>query len=96
MILELPSDVIPCTLTISSAAQGTRHILEVSLCSEARTIEVYSISEDGEEEEEEYLGTSRGERCSFGGCGDDEPFALYRAYLKFDFPAPACKVKVLL
>lgn len=96
--LELPcptAGAIPCTLTISSAAQGTHHILEVSLCSEARTIEVYSLSEDGQEEEEEYLGTSRGERCSFRSCGDDEPFTLYRAYLKFDFPVPACKVKLL-
>ncbi|XP_077311719.1 ATPase PAAT isoform X2 [Lithobates pipiens] len=95
VILELPcptGDAIPCTLTISSAAQGTHHILEVSLCSEARTIEVYSLSEDGQEEEE-YLGTSRGEKCSFRSCGDDEPFTLYRAYLKFDFPVPACKVK---
>ncbi|XP_077311718.1 ATPase PAAT isoform X1 [Lithobates pipiens] len=97
VILELPcptGDAIPCTLTISSAAQGTHHILEVSLCSEARTIEVYSLSEDGQEEEE-YLGTSRGEKCSFRSCGDDEPFTLYRAYLKFDFPVPACKVKLL-
>lgn len=97
VVLELPcptGDVIPCTLTITCAAQQTHHILEVSLCSEARTIEVYSISEDGQEEEE-YLGTSRGEKCFFRSCGDDEPITLYRAYLKFDFPAPACKVKLL-
>ncbi|KAM5141614.1 ATPase PAAT [Mantella aurantiaca] len=95
-VLELPcpaGDVVPCTLTVSCAAQGTHHILDISLCSEARTAEVYSISQDGQEEE--YLGTSRGEKCSFRSCEEDEPFSLYRAYLKFDFPVPSCKVKLL-
>ncbi|XP_072280281.1 ATPase PAAT [Pyxicephalus adspersus] len=94
VVLELPcppDKVIPCTLTVSCVAQGTDRLLDLGLCSDARTIEVYSISQDGQEEE--YLGTSRGERCTIQTC--HEPFTLYRASLKFDFPVPACKVKLL-
>ncbi|XP_018409183.1 PREDICTED: uncharacterized protein C10orf88 homolog [Nanorana parkeri] len=97
VVLELPcptGDVTPCSLTVSCAAQGTHHILDVSLCSEARTIEVYGVSQDGQEEE--YLGTSRGDKCTFRSSEeDDEPFTLYRTYLKFDFPVSTCKVKLL-
>ncbi|XP_075072191.1 ATPase PAAT [Mixophyes fleayi] len=90
-----PSEVaIPCTLSLFCVAQGKDRILNVSICSEARTIEVYSGSQD--DQEEEYLGTSRGERfCSLASSGEDSPVTLYKTNLKLDFPVPSCKVKLL-
>ncbi|XP_068108347.1 ATPase PAAT [Hyperolius riggenbachi] len=97
VVLELPSpssDGIPCTLSLCCAAQETHHIQEVSLCSEARTIEVYSTSQDGQEEE--YLGTCRGVRvCSFAGGGEDGAVTLYKAQLTLEFPVSSCNVKLL-
>ncbi|KAM8924677.1 ATPase PAAT [Pelodytes ibericus] len=85
----------PCSLLLCCVAQGKDRILSLSVCSQARTIEVYSLSSDGQEEE--YLGTSRGERSLTiaSRCEDDSPIILYKTYLKLDFPALSCKVKLL-
>ncbi|XP_040293286.1 ATPase PAAT [Bufo bufo] len=95
--LEQPSppEVDPaCTLSLQCAAQGKDHILSVTICSEARTIEVYGGSQDGQEEE--YLGTGRGERfCTLACEGEDSPVILYRTHLKLQFPVPSCTVKLL-
>ncbi|XP_063818195.1 ATPase PAAT [Pseudophryne corroboree] len=90
-----PSQVdTPCSLSLCCVAQGKDRILNVSICSEARTIEVYSGSQDGQEDE--YLGTSRGEKfCTLASSGEDSPVTLYKAQLKLDFPVPSCKVKLL-
>ncbi|XP_056385755.1 ATPase PAAT [Hyla sarda] len=96
-VLELPSSSqvdSPCTLSLLCAPQGKDRILSITVCSEARTIEVYGGSPDGHEEE--YLGTSRGERyCTFPSSEEDGSAVLYKAHLKFEFPAPSCTVKLL-
>ncbi|KAM4030740.1 ATPase PAAT [Anomaloglossus baeobatrachus] len=98
VLLELPippKEDGPCTLTLLCAAQGKDRILGVTLCSEARTIEIYSASQDGQEEDE-YLGTSRGQRfCTLESSGEETPAVLYKAHLKFEFPVSSCIVKLL-
>ncbi|KAG9484620.1 hypothetical protein GDO78_007987 [Eleutherodactylus coqui] len=95
VLLELPSQVdSPCTLSLLCAAQATDRILSVTICSEARTIELYGGSQDGQDEE--YLATTRGERfCSFTSGEDDRPVTLYKSHLKFEFPVPSCTAKLL-
>ncbi|KAM4703471.1 ATPase PAAT [Rhinophrynus dorsalis] len=84
----------PCTLSLCCVAQGKDRILSLTVCSQARTIEVYSASQEGQEEE--YLGTSRGEkRYTFASSVEDSPIILYETHLKLDFPVPSCKVKLL-
>ncbi|XP_069835081.1 ATPase PAAT [Dendropsophus ebraccatus] len=96
-LLELPSSSqvdSPCTLSLLRSAQGKDRILSVTVCSEARTIEVYGGSPDGQEEE--YLGTSRGERvCTFPSSEEDCTVVLYKTHLKFEFPVSSCTVKLL-
>lgn len=97
VLLELPSATqadIPCTLSILCAAQGKDRILSATICSQARIIEIYGGSQD--EQEEEYLGTSRGERvCTFSSGGEDSPVILYKTQLTFEFPVPSCTIKLL-
>ncbi|XP_073402562.1 ATPase PAAT isoform X2 [Dendrobates tinctorius] len=97
VLLELPTPAngdSPCTLSLLCAAQGKDRILGITIRSEARTIEIYGASQDGKEEE--YLGTSRGERfCSLESSGEESPAVLYKAHLKFEFPVPSCIVKFL-
>lgn len=97
VLLERPSasqEDSPCTLSLLCAAQGKDRILSVTICSEARTIEIYGGSQDGQEEE--YLGTSRGERvCTFSSKGEDRTVILYKTQLKFEFPVPSCTIKLL-
>ncbi|KAM9324845.1 ATPase PAAT [Gastrophryne carolinensis] len=94
--LELPTateDGLPCTLTLVCAPQRAARILDVTVCSEARTIEIYSCSQDSQEEE--YLHTRRGERhCTFSDDGE-APITLYKAHFKLNVPVPACKIKLL-
>ncbi|XP_075699314.1 ATPase PAAT [Rhinoderma darwinii] len=95
VLLELLSQGdSPCTLSLLCAAQGKDRILGVTLCSEARTIEIYGGSQDGQDDE--YLGTSRGERLStLTSSEEDGPVVLYKTHLKFEFPVPSCTVKLL-
>ncbi|CAH2322805.1 Hypothetical predicted protein [Pelobates cultripes] len=85
----------PCSLILYCVAQGKDRILSLNICSQAKTIEVYSLSPDGQEEE--YLGTSRGEHlCTFPSNNEEaSSVTLYSTYLKLDFPVPSCKVKLL-
>ncbi|KAG8551447.1 hypothetical protein GDO81_004113 [Engystomops pustulosus] len=97
VLLELPSPSpadSSCSLSLQCAAQGKDRILSVTICSEARIIEFYGGSQDGQEEE--YLGTSRGERlCTLNSSEEDSPVILYRTHLKLEFPVPSCTVKLL-
>ncbi|XP_075468254.1 ATPase PAAT isoform X2 [Ascaphus truei] len=82
----------PCTLSICCIAEGKDGILCLTIFSEARTMEVYSGPQGGQEEE--YQGTSRGEKlCTFPSYGEDSPITLYKTYLKLDSPIASCKVK---
>ncbi|MEE6486582.1 hypothetical protein FKM82_014637 [Ascaphus truei] len=84
----------PCTLSICCIAEGKDGILCLTIFSEARTMEVYSGPQGGQEEE--YQGTSRGEKlCTFPSYGEDSPITLYKTYLKLDSPIASCKVKLL-
>ncbi|XP_069609959.1 ATPase PAAT isoform X1 [Ranitomeya imitator] len=97
VLLELPTPSKgdnSCTLSLLCAAQGKDRILGITIHSEARTIEIYSALQNGKEEE--YLGTSRGERfCTLESSGEESPAVLYKAHLKFEFPVPSCIVKLL-
>ncbi|KAM3912530.1 ATPase PAAT [Leptodactylus fuscus] len=97
VLLEQPSssqEDSPCTLSLVCAAQGKDRILNVTISCEARTIEFYGGSQDGQDEE--YLGTSRGERlCTLESRGEDHPVILYKTHLKFEFPVPSCTLKLL-
>ncbi|CAJ0963094.1 unnamed protein product [Ranitomeya imitator] len=94
VLLELPTPSKgdnSCTLSLLCAAQGKDRILGITIHSEARTIEIYSALQNGKEEE--YLGTSRGERfCTLESSGEESPAVLYKAHLKFEFPVPSCIV----
>ncbi|XP_053306099.1 ATPase PAAT [Spea bombifrons] len=85
----------PCSLFLSAIGPEKNRIRSVSVCSQARTIEVYNVSSDGKEEE--YLGSCRGERlCTLPSKhGEESPVVLYKTYLKLDFPISSCKVKLL-
>uniref|UniRef100_A0A8C5R687 Uncharacterized protein n=1 Tax=Leptobrachium leishanense TaxID=445787 RepID=A0A8C5R687_9ANUR len=84
----------PCSLFFSCIKQVNTRIVSLGICSQARTIEVYSLSHDGQEEE--YLGTSRGEKfCTFVNAEDDGPVTMYSTHLRLDFPVASCKVKLL-
>ncbi|XP_053548599.1 ATPase PAAT [Bombina bombina] len=79
----------PCTLSLSCVLQKKDRILSLSIYSQARTIEVYSVVG----QDEEYLGTSRGERFSI--CEKDISVTLYKTCLKLETPVLSCKIKLL-
>ncbi|KAM4636846.1 ATPase PAAT [Discoglossus pictus] len=84
----------PCSLTLSCMVQGKDRMLSIGVYSQARTIEAYSVSLGGQEEE--YLGTSRGERLyTFVKSEEDSPITLYKTCFKLDFPVSSCKLKLL-
>ncbi|XP_018080632.1 ATPase PAAT isoform X2 [Xenopus laevis] len=96
VILEAPSSETssPCELVLCCSAQGTERILSLNICSQARTIEVYRVSQEGQEEE--YLGTDRASKTyTVASSGEDGSITLYETHLTLDFPVASCKVKLL-
>ncbi|KAG8435655.1 hypothetical protein GDO86_013546 [Hymenochirus boettgeri] len=83
-----------CEVVLCCDPQGKDRFLSINVCSHARTMEVYSLTKEGKEEE--YMGTSRGEKTyTVAGAEGDSPVTLYETFLKFDFPLTSCKIKML-
>ncbi|KAG8435658.1 hypothetical protein GDO86_013546 [Hymenochirus boettgeri] len=81
-----------CEVVLCCDPQGKDRFLSINVCSHARTMEVYSLTKEGKEEE--YMGTSRGEKTyTVAGAEGDSPVTLYETFLKFDFPLTSCKIK---
>ncbi|KAE8590209.1 hypothetical protein XENTR_v10017979 [Xenopus tropicalis] len=96
VLLEAPASETggPCELVLCCSAQGTERIRSLTICSQARTIEVYSVSQEGQDGE--YLGTHRASKTyTVAGSGEDGAITLYETHLQLDFPVPSCKVKLL-
>ncbi|XP_017566039.1 ATPase PAAT [Pygocentrus nattereri] len=87
--LECAEEGSPCVITLLCNPNSGAVISRVFIVSEARTIEVYSLSGD-------YCGTCRGEeeqRWQSGSTGERKPF--YRSQLVLESPLASCEVKLL-
>ncbi|KAL6474860.1 hypothetical protein MHYP_G00159000 [Metynnis hypsauchen] len=87
--LECAEEGSPCVITLLCNPNSGAVISRVVIVSEARTIEVYSLSGD-------YCGTCRGEedqRWQSGSAGERKPF--YRSQLVLESPLASCEVKLL-
>ncbi|XP_067858401.1 ATPase PAAT isoform X2 [Heptranchias perlo] len=77
----------PCVLYLQCSQQPA-DIVFVEVVSEARTMEVYT--------EEEYCGTSQGQRVdNLQINGDHEQILLFKKYFKLEFPGSSCELKLL-
>ncbi|TUD36246.1 hypothetical protein Baya_16560 [Bagarius yarrelli] len=85
VLLERAEETSPCLITLLCHPDSGAVISSVQLVSEARTLEVYSLSGD-------YCGTSRGEKDESSG---DEERLFYRSRLVLENPLPSCEVKLL-
>ncbi|XP_026874448.2 ATPase PAAT isoform X2 [Electrophorus electricus] len=89
MRLEQTEERSPCVITFLCTPQSGVGITSVLVVSEARTIEVYSLSGD-------YCGTSRGEEDPrWHADGAEENTTFYRCRLVLECPVASCEVKLL-
>ncbi|XP_026874449.2 ATPase PAAT isoform X3 [Electrophorus electricus] len=87
MRLEQTEERSPCVITFLCTPQSGVGITSVLVVSEARTIEVYSLSGD-------YCGTSRGEEDPrWHADGAEENTTFYRCRLVLECPVASCEVK---
>ncbi|KAI4871921.1 hypothetical protein NFI96_021140 [Prochilodus magdalenae] len=86
--LERAEEGSPCVLTLLCKPDSGAVIRSVDVVSEARTIEVYSLSGD-------YCGTCRGERDQrwHSGSSAEDKYVFYRSHLVLDTPVASCEVK---
>ncbi|XP_053496656.1 ATPase PAAT [Ictalurus furcatus] len=87
--LERAEESSPCVITLLCRPDSGAVISSLQVASEARTIEVYSLTGD-------YCGTSRGEedpRFQQSSGEDERPF--YRSHLVLETPLASCDVKLL-
>ncbi|KAL7869956.1 hypothetical protein AOLI_G00139440 [Acnodon oligacanthus] len=84
--LECAEEGSPCVITLLCNPNSGAVISRVVIVSEARTIEVYSLSGD-------YCGTCRGEEDQSCSAGERKPF--YRSQLVLESPLASCEVKLL-
>ncbi|KAF5890750.1 C10orf88-like protein, partial [Clarias magur] len=87
--LERAEESSPCVITLLCRPDSGGVITGLQVVSEARTVEVYSLSGD-------YCGTSRGEedpRWQQSSGGDERVF--YTSRLELESPLASCEVKLL-
>ncbi|KAI5619639.1 hypothetical protein C0J50_20738, partial [Silurus asotus] len=89
VLLERVEESSPCLITLLCQPDSGAVISSVQVVSEARTLEVYSLSGD-------YCGTSRGEEdLRWQHSSGEEKRVLYRSHLVLEFPLVSCEVKLL-
>ncbi|XDV44867.1 hypothetical protein PO909_013085 [Leuciscus waleckii] len=87
--LERAEEGSPCVVTLLCSLSSSAVISSLQLVSEARTIEVYSLSG-------EYCGTCRGEEVQTShNDGSEDERHFYRNHLVLESPAASCEVKLL-
>ncbi|XP_056325810.1 ATPase PAAT [Danio aesculapii] len=87
--LERAEEDLPCVVTLQCSPSSVSAISSLQVVSEARTIEVYSLSG-------EYCGTCRGEEVQILHTnGSEEERHFYRNNLILESPAVSCEVKLL-
>lgn len=87
--LERAEEDLPCVVTLLCSPSSASAISSLQVVSEARTIEVYSLSG-------EYCGTCRGEEVQLSHTnGSEEERHFYRNNLILESPAVSCEVKLL-
>ncbi|XP_062859295.1 ATPase PAAT [Trichomycterus rosablanca] len=87
--LEQTEEGSPCIITLLCRPNSGAMISTVQVVSEARTIEVYSLSGD-------YCGTSRGvedPKWQLNGAGEKK--SIYKSHLGLECPMASCEVKLL-
>ncbi|XP_048027091.1 ATPase PAAT isoform X1 [Megalobrama amblycephala] len=87
--LERAEEDSPCVVTLLCSPSSSAVISSLQVVSEARTIEVYSLSG-------EYCGTCRGEEVQRShNDGSEDKRHFYRNHLVLESPAASCEVKLL-
>lgn len=87
--LERAEEDSSCVVTLQCSPGSAAAISSLQVVSEARTIEVYSLSG-------EYCGTCRGEEVQISHTnGSEEERHFYRKNLILESPALSCEVKLL-
>ncbi|XP_059387920.1 ATPase PAAT-like [Carassius carassius] len=87
--LERVEEGLPCVVTLLCTPNSASVISSLQVVSEARTIEVYSLSG-------EYCGTCRGEQVQKSHTdGSEEKRHFYRNHLVLEIPVASCEVKLL-
>ncbi|KAK3529376.1 hypothetical protein QTP70_029485 [Hemibagrus guttatus] len=87
--LERAEESSPCVITLLCRPDSGAVISSIQIVSEARTVEVYSLSGD-------YCGTSRGEEDPrWQQSSDEEKRLFYRSCLVLESPLASCEVKLL-
>ncbi|XP_050980769.1 ATPase PAAT [Labeo rohita] len=87
--LERAEEGSPCVVTLLCTPHSVSVISSLQVVSEARTIEVYSLSGD-------YCGTCRGEELQRSQPDDSEVKRhFYRNHLVLENPVASCEVKLL-
>ncbi|MCI4383864.1 hypothetical protein PGIGA_G00031590 [Pangasianodon gigas] len=89
VLLERAEESSPCVITLLCRPDSGAVISSLQVVSEARTVEVYSLSGD-------YCGTSRGEEDPRWqqSSGEDKRL-FYRSRLVLESPLASCEVKLL-
>ncbi|XP_052426271.1 ATPase PAAT [Carassius gibelio] len=87
--LERVEEGLPCVVTLLCTPNSASVISSLQVVSEARTIEVYSLSG-------EYCGTCRGEQVQKShNDGSEDKRRFYRNHLVLEIPVASCEVKLL-
>ncbi|XP_043110420.1 ATPase PAAT [Puntigrus tetrazona] len=87
--LDRAEEGLPCVVTLLCTPNSASVISSLQVISEARTIEVYSLSG-------EYCGTCRGEDVHRSQTdGGEEKRHFYRNHLVLENPVASCEVKLL-
>ncbi|XP_058650588.1 ATPase PAAT isoform X2 [Onychostoma macrolepis] len=86
--LERAEEGLPCVITLLCTPNSASVISSLQIVSEARTIEVYSLSG-------EYCGTCRGEEVQRSHTdGSEDKRHFYRNHLVLENPVASCEVKL--
>ncbi|XP_051530502.1 ATPase PAAT-like isoform X2 [Myxocyprinus asiaticus] len=87
--LERAEEDSPCVITLLCAPNSATVISSLQMVSEARTVEVYSLSG-------EYWGTCRGDQVQGSDSdGSEDKRSLYKNCVVLESPAASCEVKLL-
>ncbi|XP_007260092.1 ATPase PAAT [Astyanax mexicanus] len=87
--LERAEEGSPCVITLLCKPDSGAVISSIVVVSEARTVEVYSLSGD-------YCGTCRGEEDHrWNNDGSEEKRPFYRSQVVLESPVASCEVKML-
>ncbi|XP_016144764.1 ATPase PAAT isoform X2 [Sinocyclocheilus grahami] len=87
--LQRAEEGLPCVVTLLCTPNSGSVISSLQVVSEARTIEVYSLSG-------EYCGTCRGEQVQKSHTdGSEDKSHFYRNHLVLENPVASCEVKLL-